>query len=207
VDDQTRQDSDWQDEQDAIVGNVNVRINAAVKGDGTESGQIARAKVFDEEYKEIAVVVKVNDTDTTAIIDTGSPVTVISRGLFDRMGNEYEDNQQKVKSNLKNSSIKLFSCEADQVMKTMGECNVIIKHKEFQCLSPVIIAVDLAHDCLIGMNVLVMWPTMKNAIDVLMKARIGEEDNDSRFKSDSTATRLNNDNILYQEYCQTSTSG
>ena len=105
ADDQTKQDT--QDEQDAIVGNVNVRINATV-GESKESGQISRAKVFDAEYKEIAVVVKVNDTDASAIIDTGSLFTVISRGLFDRMDDEYEDNQERVKSNLKNSSIKPF---------------------------------------------------------------------------------------------------
>ena len=123
TDDQTRQESDSQDEQDAFFGNVNVRINATT-GESTNSGQIARAKVFNSQYKEIALVVKVNDTDATAIINTESPVTVISRGLFDRMGDEYEDNQQKVKLIIKNSSIKLFSCEADQVMNTMGECNV-----------------------------------------------------------------------------------
>ena len=87
ADDQSKQDSDSQDEQDAIVGNVNVRINETI-AENTESGQIARAKVFDADYKEIAVLVKVNDTEATAIIDTGSPVTVISKGLFDRMGNE-----------------------------------------------------------------------------------------------------------------------
>ena len=77
-------------------------------------------------------------------------------------------------------------------MNTMGECDVLIKHKEFQCLSPVIIAVDLAHDCLIGMNLLVMWPTMRDAIHVLIKARLSDEKKNSRFEPDSTATRLNN---------------
>ena len=145
-------------------------------GESTESGQISRAKVFDAEYKDIEVVVKVNDTDASAIIDTGSPVTVFKRELIDRMGDEYEDNQQKVKLIIKNSSIKLFSCEADQVMNTMGDCNVMIKH----------------NDCLIGMNVLVIWPTMKDAIDVLMKARFGGKEKNSRFEPDSNATRLNN---------------
>ena len=111
-----------------------------------ESGQILRAKVFYPEYKEISLIVKVNDTAAKTIIDKGSPVTVISKGLFDRMGDEYEDNKLKLKVDLKISSIKLFSCEAEQAMNTMGECDVMIKHKEFQCLSRVIIAVDLAHD-------------------------------------------------------------
>ena len=74
------------------------------------------------------MVVKVYNTDASAIIDTGSPVKIISRGLFDRMGDEYEDNQQRVKSNLKNTSIKLIPYEVDQVMKTI----IVIIHKEFQ---------------------------------------------------------------------------
>ena len=41
--------------------------------------------MFAVDYKEIAVLEKVNDTEATEIIDTGSPVTVISKGLFDRM--------------------------------------------------------------------------------------------------------------------------
>ena len=66
--DDQRQDYDSQDEQDAIVGNnVNVRINATI-GEIKESGEISRAKVFDADYKEIAVVVKVNDAKATAII-------------------------------------------------------------------------------------------------------------------------------------------
>ena len=54
------------------------------------------------------MVVKVYDTDASAIIDTGSPATVISRGLFDRMGDEYVDNQQKVKSNIKIRQLNFF---------------------------------------------------------------------------------------------------
>ena len=46
---------------------------------------------------------KVNDTEETAIIDTGSPITVISKGLVNRIGDEYEDNKLKVKVHLKYS--------------------------------------------------------------------------------------------------------
>ena len=55
ADDQSKQDSDSQDEQDAIVDNVNVRKNATIN-ENAESGQIA-AKVFDADYKEAAVLV------------------------------------------------------------------------------------------------------------------------------------------------------
>ena len=40
-------------------------------------------------------------------------------------------------------------------MATAGEFNVNMEHEEFKCITPVIVAKDLAHECLIGMNVLV----------------------------------------------------
>ena len=92
-------------------------------------------------------------------------MTVISKELFERMEETFEDNKIKVKSILKKSTVKSFSCEVDKALDTLGECDVILKHDQFQCISPVIVAVDLSHDCLIGMNVLVLWPTMKNAIE------------------------------------------
>ena len=148
--------------------------------------------MYDPNCKEIAVNINVNDSTAVAIIDTGSPVTVISKGMFERMGVEFEENKIKIKSNLKKSTVKLFSCEVDKALETLGECDVMLKHDQFQCISPVIVAVDLAHDCLIGMNVLVLWPTMRDAIEVLLKARQHNSNDNRKFESDSKATRLNN---------------
>ena len=157
-----------------------------------ETDQTARAEVYDPECKEIAIPINVNDAVATAIIDTGSPVTVISKGLYERMGEELIDQKSKVKSNLKETSIKLFSCEVDKALNTLGECDVMLRHDQFNCISPVIVAVDLAHDCLIGMNVLVLWPKKRNAIDVLLKVRLQSKNADPKFEADTQATRLNN---------------
>ena len=108
------------------------------------------------------------------------------------MGEEFIDQKSKVKSNLKETSIKLFSCEVDKALNTLGECDVMLRHDQFNCISPVIVAVDLAHDCLIGMNVLVLWPTMRNAFDVLLKARLQSKNANPKFEADTQATRLNN---------------
>ena len=132
-----------------------------------------------------------NDAVATAIIDTGSPVTVISQGLFERMGEEFEENSVVLKSNLKIPSVKIFSCEIDKAMDTLGQCDVLLKHDKFECVSPVIVAVDLAHDCLIGMNVLMLWPTIREAIEVLMRANT-VKDKIVLFDPDSRTTRLNN---------------
>ena len=50
----------------------------------------------------------------------------------------------------------------------MDECDVKLAHEEFQCITTVILAKGLAHECLIGMNVLVQWPAMKEAIRILL---------------------------------------
>ena len=102
----------------AKVSNINVRINAVVKKKYVESDQTARAQVYDPNCKEIAVTVQVNDAVATEIIDTGSLVTVISQGLLERMDEESEENREKLKSNLKNPSVKFLSCEIDKAMDT-----------------------------------------------------------------------------------------
>ena len=106
-----------------------------------------RAQVFDPDCKVIAIPINVNDA--VAIIDTGSPVIVTSKGLFEHMGEEFIDQQSTVKSNLKRNSIKLFFCEVNKALNTFRECDVMLRHDQFICISPVIVAVDLAHDCLI----------------------------------------------------------
>ena len=74
------------------------------------------------------------------IIGTGSTVTVISKGLFECMGEEFIEQQSTVKSDLKATSIKPFSCEVDKGLNTLGECDVMLRHDQFNCISPVIVA-------------------------------------------------------------------
>ena len=94
----------------------------------TETDQTARAEVYDPECKEIAIPINVNDAIATAIIAvvmispyTGSPVTVISRNLFERMGEEFIDQKSTLIRNLKATSIKVFSCEVGKALNTLGE--------------------------------------------------------------------------------------
>ena len=75
-----------QDDKGEIVKNINVQINAHANNVCKESGKTIRAQVFDSNNQEISVKLCVNEGIATAIIDAGSPVTVISKGLFDRMG-------------------------------------------------------------------------------------------------------------------------
>ena len=96
----------------------------------------------------------------------------------------------KLSSGLKKTSVALFSCESNGAIETLGECDVKLIHADFQCISPVIVASNLAHDCLIGMNVLTKWPTMNNAINVLRRVKINKID--SNFNPSLTSTRLHN---------------
>ena len=96
-------------------------------------------------------------------------MTVISREVYDEMDREFEEERKCIISVVRKSKLKLFSCERDQAVATSGQCDKKLEHDDFQCITPVIVAKGLAHECLIGMNVLVRWPAMKEAIRLLLK--------------------------------------
>ena len=79
---------------------------------------------------EIALKVKINGRLIKAILDTGSPVTVISRGVYDEMDREFEEEGNRVSSVVRKSKLKLFSCKRDQAVATSGECVVKLEHDD-----------------------------------------------------------------------------
>ena len=82
---QTRFEDETKNE--ASLKNIHVRINAMVIKKSLDTDKTARAQVYDPECKEIAILpIIFNDAFATAIIDPGSPATVISKGLYERMG-------------------------------------------------------------------------------------------------------------------------
>ena len=127
-----------------------------------------------------------------AILDTGSLLTLISLGVYGEMDREFEEEGNRVSSVVRNSKLKLFSCQRNQAVATSGECDVKLEHDDFQGIRPVIVEKRLAHECLIGMNVLVRWPAMKEAIRVLDN-RQQESKRDNNSLSDNIQfARLNN---------------
>ena len=152
---------------ETVTNSISIEVNAVITQDQPESGISLRAPLIDTQHQEIALEVLINGKRIMAILDTGSPVTVISRRVYDDMTHLVEEAGISVSSELRKSKIKLFSCEKEQAVATAGECDVKLEHEEFRCVTPVIVAMGLAHECLIGMNVLVRWPTMKEAIRVL----------------------------------------
>ena len=76
-------------------------------------------------------------------------------------------------------------------MATSGECDVKLEHDDFQCITPVIVAKGLAHECLIGMNVLIRWPAMKEVIRLLLKRQPEDERDNSSWAKNRQITRLN----------------
>ena len=66
----------------------------------SETDQTAGAQVYNPECKEVATL-----AIATAIIDTGSTVTVFSSGVFQRIGEKFIDQQSTIKSNLNETSI------------------------------------------------------------------------------------------------------
>ena len=97
-----------------------------------------RVPLVDMRTPEIALKVKINGLLIKAILDTGSPVTVISRGVNDEMDREFEEGGSRVSSTVRKSKLKLFSCERDQAVATKGECDAKIAREEFQCITTVI---------------------------------------------------------------------
>ena len=72
-----------------------------------------RVPLVDQKTPEIALKIKINGRIIKAILFTGSPVTVISRGVYDNMGREIEEEGKIVSSIIRKSKLKLFSCERD----------------------------------------------------------------------------------------------
>ena len=162
-------DSSGESGTEARAKSIAIEVNAIVPREERIEKCTQRAPLVYMKTLEIALKVKVNGRLIKAIKDTGSPVTVISRGEYDEMDREFEEEGNRVSSLVRKSKLKLFSCERDQAVTTLGECNVKLEHDEFQCIIPVIVAKGLAHEYLIGMNVFVRWPVMKEAIRVLLK--------------------------------------
>ena len=76
----------------------------------------------------------VNNAKAIAIIYTGSPVTVISERLFERMDRNFFDGISIVGCKLKKPSVKMYSCEDTNQIHTPGECDVKIENGNFQCI-------------------------------------------------------------------------
>ena len=67
-----------------------------------------------------------------------------------------------------------------------------MEHEDFQCITPVIVAKGLAHECLVSLNVLVKWPAIKEAIRVLLKRRPEDESNNNSLSRNPKIARLHN---------------
>ena len=79
------------------------------------------------------------------------------------------NDDNSIKPTLIKPSVNLYSSELVSVISTLGECDVKLKFKDFECLSTVIVATNLAYECLLGMNVLTKWPAMREAIEIMAK--------------------------------------
>ena len=85
------------------------------------------------------------------------------------MRKKFEDVDNCIMSTLIKPSVSLYSSELVSEISTLGECDVKLKFKDFECISTVIVAKNLAYECLLGMNVLTKWPAMREAIKIMAK--------------------------------------
>ena len=143
---------------------IEIKINATITEHSSSEQDTPVAPLINKECQEISIKVSLNGHSTNAIIDTGSPVTVISKRFFDQMSKTFKEGDSTTKSEIKKSSVSLYSCEAESAVSTIGECVVLLEHRGSNCVSSVIVAKNLAHECLLGMNVLTKWPVTKDEI-------------------------------------------
>ena len=116
---------------------IEIKINATTVDNKTSAQEREVASLINMEGHDITMDVSVNEQQTKAIIDTGSPVTVISKRLFDRMNKTFNDGDASIETNLIKTSVRLYSCEAEKAVYTMGECNFLLIHKGSKCVSSV----------------------------------------------------------------------
>ena len=161
-------DSSGESGTEARANSIAIEVNAMIPREERIEKCTQRFPLVDHKTPEIALKIKINGRIINAILDTGSSVTVISRGVYDIIGREFEEEGNIVSSIIRKSKLKLFSCERDQAVAMSGECDVKLEHEDFQCITMVIVAKGLAHEWLIGMNVLLRWPAIKEAISVLL---------------------------------------
>ena len=186
------EESSEESEHKTRTNNIAIEVNAQISQEEQDKCVAQRVPLIDLKTQEIALKIKINGKFIKTILDTGSQVTVISRKVYDAMDREFEEEGTIVSSAIRKSKLKLFSCKRDHAVAISGECDVKLEKDEFKCITPVIVAKGLAHECLIGMNVLVRWPILKEAISALLKKQpvVGEENR--RLSKIPLIARLNN---------------
>ena len=127
---------------------IEVKINATTIDKNSSEHETPIAPLINKDFQEITIKVSINGQAKNVIIDTGSPVTVINKRFFNRMSKTFDEGGFSNKSELIKSSVSLYSCEAESAVSTMGECDVILEHKGSKCVTSVIVAKKLAHECL-----------------------------------------------------------
>ena len=111
--------------QDHYCRNFNERQTKKVKNDRDYVKINPKIVVQSKntECHEITVSLSINDQISTAYIDTGSPVTVVNKRLYDRMRNKF-DGDSSIITTLIKPSVSLYSSELVSEISTLGECDV-----------------------------------------------------------------------------------
>ena len=93
---------------DTWSNNVSIKGNELVSREVQEFSNIERAPLIEISHQEIVLMVKINGKITPAILDTSSPVTVISQRLYDDIANILEERGVRVDNDMLRPKIKLF---------------------------------------------------------------------------------------------------
>ena len=114
----------------ARTNGIAIEVNALITQEEQEDKCTHHVPLMDLKTQEIALKLKANCRLIKAILDKGSPMTLISRGVnavMDRCSVnavKFEEGANSVSSSIRKSKLKLFSCKRDQAVETSGECDV-----------------------------------------------------------------------------------
>ena len=110
---------------------IELKINATTITKAEIAGSSIKATLINQDCSKIGIKIQINNKPISAIIDTGSPVTVISKRLYNSLEKSFSEANKKLSSGLKKTSVALFSCEPNSSIETLGECDVKLIHGDF----------------------------------------------------------------------------
>ena len=96
-------DSSCDSGTEARTNSIAIEVNAMVTREEQIEKNTYRVPLVDQKTPEIALNIRINGKSIKAILDTGSPVTVISRRVYDYIGREFEEEGNIVSSSIRKS--------------------------------------------------------------------------------------------------------
>ena len=88
---QSSEESSEESQSETRTNNIAIEVNALISQEEQDNSGTQRVPLIDLKTQEVALKIKINGKFIKAILDTGSPVTAISRRVYDAMNREFKE--------------------------------------------------------------------------------------------------------------------